>query len=329
MNLAKGRVGEDNSALLGAMMITKIQLAAMSRVNIPENERKDFYLYVDEFQNFATESFAGILSEARKYRLNLILAHQYIEQVDEMVTAAVFGNVGTIVTFRVGATDAEFLEKEFFPTFTQYDLVNLTKYETYLKLMIDGVASQGFSAITLPPIDIGYVNPEIKDKVIAVSRERYASPRHEIEERITRWSENKHEEAATEEKPAKKIYPVTAQSSNSEKKPVNKKTRIKKPLAEVDCSFCGTHTEINFIPDPNKPVYCKKCLELSKQGKIPSPSSIKKVSQSEEKKEDNKEEFISLAEALKVKPEFKKDVPKQEEKKDDKNILGPGEVVKF
>jgi len=116
LNLSKGRVGEDNSALLGAMMITKIQLAAMSRVDTPEEERKDFYLYVDEFQNFATESFANILSEARKYKLNLIIAHQYIEQVDEKITAAVFGNVGTIVVFRIGAADADFLEKEFFPT---------------------------------------------------------------------------------------------------------------------------------------------------------------------------------------------------------------------
>ncbi len=107
MNLSKGRIGEDNSALLGAMMITKIQLAAMSRVDIPESERPDFYLYVDEFQNFATDSFANILSEARKYRLNLILAHQYIEQLNEKVKFAVFGNVGTMVTFRIGAADAE------------------------------------------------------------------------------------------------------------------------------------------------------------------------------------------------------------------------------
>lgn len=111
MNLSKGKIGEDNSALLGAMMITKIQLAAMARVDTPERERKDFYLYVDEFQNFATESFAGILSEARKYRLNLILAHQFISQLDETVRDAVFGNVGTIAAFRIGAMDTEVLEK--------------------------------------------------------------------------------------------------------------------------------------------------------------------------------------------------------------------------
>ena len=124
MNLAKGKIGEENSRLLGAMLVTKIYLTAMTRVDIPvEENRKDFYLYVDEFQNFATESFASILSEARKYRLNLILAHQYIAQMDETVQDAVFGNVGTMVCFRVGAQDAELLEKEFGPEFMALDLV--------------------------------------------------------------------------------------------------------------------------------------------------------------------------------------------------------------
>lgn len=185
LNLAKGRIGEDNSSLLGAMMVTKIQLAGMSRVDVPEEERRDFYLYVDEFQNFATESFGTILSEARKYRLNLTLAHQYIEQLDEKVAAAVFGNVGTIVCFRVGAADAEFLVKEFDPVFSETDLVNLTKFEVYLKLMIDGVSSDPFSALTLPPLTETEGN---KDKIISVSRERYSIPREEIEEKIMRWS---------------------------------------------------------------------------------------------------------------------------------------------
>ncbi|MEK7494567.1 MAG: type IV secretion system DNA-binding domain-containing protein, partial [Patescibacteria group bacterium] len=140
MNLSKGRIGEDNSALLGAMMITKIQLAAMARVDTPEEERADFYLYVDEFQNFATESFANILSEARKYHLNLILANQYVNQIEEEVRDAIFGNAGSIISFRVGATDAEFLEKEFEPVFMMNDIVNLPKYQIYLKLMIDGIA---------------------------------------------------------------------------------------------------------------------------------------------------------------------------------------------
>lgn len=185
LNLAKGRIGEDNAALLGAMMITKLQLAAMSRIDVPEPERRDFFLYVDEFQNFATESFANILSEARKYRLNLIIAHQYIEQLDEKVRAAVFGNVGTIVTFRVGAADSEFLAKEYEPVFTETDLVNLTKYDIYLKLMIDGVASEPFSATGLPPV----ANPDnLEMTIISVSRERYAKKREIVEEKISRWS---------------------------------------------------------------------------------------------------------------------------------------------
>src|SRR5680860_570142 len=192
MNLAKGRIGEDNSALLGAMMITKIQLAAMSRVDLPENERRDFYLYIDEFQNFSTDSFANILSEARKYRLNLVLAHQYIAQLSEKVEPAVFGNVGTMIVFRVGAADAEELVKEFTPTFTEEDLVNLPKYEMYLKLMIDGIASSPFSAIGLPPLSEDEKTNNMEE-VIRSSREKYASEKEMVEEKIMRWHENYNE----------------------------------------------------------------------------------------------------------------------------------------
>ncbi|MBX4191670.1 MAG: type IV secretion system DNA-binding domain-containing protein [Candidatus Doudnabacteria bacterium] len=201
INLSKGRIGEDNSALLGAMIITKLQLAAMSRVDMPEEERKDFYLYVDEFQNFATESFANILSEARKYRLNLIVAHQYIGQLvqekNTVVRDAIFGNVGTLIVFRVGADDAEFLEKEFDPTYLLNDLVNLTKYHIYLKLMINGVSSTPFSATTLAPIAEPTGNVE---KVIKVSRERYATERIIVEEKINRWMGSEfHSQAAEAE----------------------------------------------------------------------------------------------------------------------------------
>lgn len=185
-NLSKGLVGEDSSRLLGAMLITKLQLAAMERVDMPEGDRQDFYLYVDEFQNFSTESFASILSEARKYRLNLITAHQYIEQLDETVAAAIFGNVGTIISFRVGAQDAETLAREFAPVFTEEDVINLAKFEIYLKLMIDGVASAPFSANTLPPIA---KKTGTRDKVIDVSRERNAIKRAVIEEKVLQWSE--------------------------------------------------------------------------------------------------------------------------------------------
>jgi type IV secretory pathway TraG/TraD family ATPase VirD4 len=147
--LAKGRVGEDNSALLGAMLITKIQMAAMSRVDTPESERRDFFLYVDEFQNFVTDSFASILSEARKYRLDLIIAHQYMGQLtDEKghtgIRDAVLGNAGTICCGRIGPDDSEVLAKEFAPTFGSYDLLNTPMYAWYTKLLIDNTASKPF-----------------------------------------------------------------------------------------------------------------------------------------------------------------------------------------
>lgn len=198
-NLSKGKIGEDNSRLLGAMLITRIQLAAMSRVDIAEPERKDFFLHVDEFQNFATDSFASILSEARKYHLSLTLAHQYIEQLDEKVRPAVFGNVGTLVCFRVGAEDAEFLEKEFMPQFEATDLVNLEKYNVYLKLLIDGIASHPFSAVTLPPMAAPAEN--FRDAIIENSRKKYALPIEKVEEKIASdWLEAAQDTARPERK---------------------------------------------------------------------------------------------------------------------------------
>ncbi len=184
-NLSKGRIGEDGMRLLGGMLVTKIQLSAQERQNIPERDRRDFYFYVDEFQNFANESFATILSEARKYRLNLTVAHQYMAQLEEPVQDAILGNVGTMVIMRVGPQDAATLETEFAPTFTPEDLVSLAKFQMYLKLMVDGVATQPFSANTLPPIAKRTASAE---KVVQVSRERYAQPRHIIEEKVLKWS---------------------------------------------------------------------------------------------------------------------------------------------
>jgi len=260
VNLSKGRIGEDAMRLLGGMIVTKIQLGAMGRVDMPEEDRKDFYLYVDEFQNFATESFANILSEARKYRLNLVLAHQYINQLvfdgNGVVRDAVFGNVGTLICFRVGADDAEFLEKEFDPVFLMNDLVNLAKYNIYLKLMIDGIAGDGFSAQTLPPADLSDTAGNM-DKVIKVSRERYSRPRAEVEEKIARWSgmmdvkdyENlaKGDKESADSFPGeiKRVSPVIRQESqpirsypreekkvNSYPKPVARETTIAKPIIE-------------------------------------------------------------------------------------------------
>ncbi len=301
MNLAKGRIGEDTSALLGAMMITKIQLAAMERIDMPEEERKDFYLYVDEFQNFATESFADILSEARKYRLNLIIAHQYIEQLDEMVRAAIFGNVGTIMCFRVGAKDAEELVKEFVPQFTETDLVNLAKYDVYMKLMIDGIASSPFSATNLPPL---YKKPEekgSKEKIIKVTRERYAAPRTVVEDKIRRWTGMEIEDLKRkvmieetetkidflkpkefEEMKVKEVAVPLAPETIPPKETVTKEeTETKegsKEKLKMSCDACGLPAFISFSPDGIRPIYCKKCLKRAKKGELPldrKPSSDK------------------------------------------------------
>ena len=153
VNLAKGRIGEDTAALLGALLVSRIGLAAMSRVNLPESARRDFFLYLDEFHTFTTLSLATMLSELRKYRVGLILAHQYLAQIDPQVQSAVLGNVGTMVAFRVGAADAEILEREFEPVFISADLLGLPNYAIYLKLMIDGQVSQPFSAETIRPMD--------------------------------------------------------------------------------------------------------------------------------------------------------------------------------
>ncbi len=178
VNLAKGRIGEDNSLFLGSLIITKLQLAAMGRIDTPEEQRKDFYLFVDEFQNFvATETFDSILSESRKYRLCLSLAHQYIGQLDERLSKAIFGNVGTIVTFPIGAENGNSLEKYFYPEFNRQDLINHGKYHLYLTLAIDGKTSQPFSAVTLPPF-YNFKFQGNREKVIAASRLKYAGKRN-------------------------------------------------------------------------------------------------------------------------------------------------------
>ncbi len=263
VNLSKGQVGEDSSKLLGGMLITRLQLAAMERVDQLEKDRQDFYLYVDEFQNFATESFANILSEARKYRLNLITAHQYIEQLEEEVAAAVFGNVGTIISFRVGAADAERLAKEFAPTFVEggEDLLNLAKFDIYLKLMIDGVASTAFSASTLPPIA---KKTGSRDKVIAASRERYSMKREEIEKKVNQWSGFDEETGTFIPKgPAGAAAPGAAPSGASSHDPERQ--------YKATCSRCGKELNLKFPPDPSRPFYCKECLPLARAEAAAAP----------------------------------------------------------
>ncbi|MFC1646954.1 type IV secretory system conjugative DNA transfer family protein [Patescibacteria group bacterium] len=171
VNLSQGKLGEDNSALLGSMVITKLQLAAMNRVYKQEEARRDFYLYVDEFQNFATNSFVKILSEARKYRLNLMLANQYVGQIDEEVQKAIFGNAGSLMSFGVGAADARMLTKEFGDKYAESELVGLGNYQTILKLSIDNHTSGPFSATTLP---LPRSQNQNRQKVIRSSRERFA-----------------------------------------------------------------------------------------------------------------------------------------------------------
>ncbi len=185
INLSKGLVGETNMRLLGSMLTTRIFLAAMSRANLPAEGLKklpNFYFYVDEFQNFANETFAEILSEARKYKLNLVIAHQYIEQMEEEVRDAVFGNVGTTIVFRVGPFDAEVLETIFMPRFTKEDVVVLDRRQIYLTLMIDGVGSEPFSAVTIPPIEPPPSSH--REKVLASSRTQFTALRAGVEKTI-------------------------------------------------------------------------------------------------------------------------------------------------
>jgi len=346
LNLSKGRVGEDNSRLLGALLITKLQLAAMSRVDVPEEKRRDFYLYVDEFQNFATEAFAGILSEARKYRLSLILGNQYIAQLEEMtqmgktsrVKDAVFGNVGTLIIFRVGAEDAEFLEKEFIPEFNIEDLVNLAKYNIYLKLMVDGVAGRPFSAETIPPFPLP--GKSHKEKIIKVTRERYAVERQIVDEKIKRW---------------------TGFLGSG-------KTRAGAPpspaLYDATCSVCGKPTKVVFQPEKGRPIYCKPCLkklkedpgssrpkdekketpavsleEISKKEAVSfSPSRKRHEREKAKRKEvDIKELRQALEDSLEESPtstgglEGKEEEKKGKAETDDNNkgVIKPGETVKF
>ena len=260
VNVSKGRIGEDNSSLLGGMIITKIQLAAMERVRIPESERKDFYLYVDEFQNFVTDAFASILSEARKYRLNLTVAHQYTAQLisdkNSSVRDSIFGNIGTMIVFRVGADDAEFLEKEFEPEFTPQDIVNLPNFKIYLKLMIDGVSSRPFSAKTLPPL-IKSGNKKVEEEVIKSSRDLYCRPREVVEREINNWSGMSIGDDSN--------------TGGVEKFP-------------AQCSICKKDTMVPFKPEIGRAVYCKDCIAKIKSGELkPIAGSIKQIKQDETK----------------------------------------------
>jgi CxxC-x17-CxxC domain-containing protein len=296
-------------------------------VDIDEEERHDFYLYVDEFQNFATESFANILSEARKYRLNLILANQYIMQIDEKVRDAIFGNAGTLISFRVGASDAEFLEKEFEPVFMMNDIVNLPKYNIYIKLMIDGIAGNAFSATTIPPVDIEKTKSN-KEKVIRVSRERYASSCEEVEDKIKRWSgmmmQEKAKEIASEREdnypqkfrnsaqiPNKTNYNSNFNSVSGGNGAIETKEKIKETVViskEIEkvydaiCDTCGTSIKIPFKPDGKRPTFCKECFKDYQRVLAKARNESKKDSEKDNLSSPKAEEKKQTISANKIEP---------------------------
>ncbi len=314
VNLSKGRVGEGNANLIGSMLITKIYLAAMSRADKSEQELAklpNFYLYVDEFQSFANKSFADILSEARKYKLNLTIAHQYIEQMEEEVRDAVFGNVGTMITFRVGAFDSEVLEKEFAPTFEAADLVNLGFAQVYLKLMIDGVSSQPFSATTLGPI----ARPEIsfKEAVVASSRAQFASPRAEVEKGIIDWHEAGN----------------TGAGNNGVKKEQKYKDEVRKEPRPENSGKPEQKPHPDFsTPEENRLVLMKAAEELKARLNVKDEPKIETVSLSQivkdkelsaqvGKKNPSKENISSLKDALAGVLSKKPEKLEREEKKEE------------
>ncbi len=183
INLSKGRLGELNANLIGLIVVGKLLMASLSRVDTPEEKRRDFYLYIDEFQNVTTSSIATILSEARKYKLNFTIAHQFIGQLEENINKAVFGNVGSICSFRVGAEDAEFLEKQFEPVFNSHDLVNIDNYNAYLKILVDNYVSRPFNIQTLP---FQKGDPVLGEKIADISSIKYGRPRKEVENEINK-----------------------------------------------------------------------------------------------------------------------------------------------
>lgn len=293
INLSKGRVGEGNANLLGSMLITKIYLAAMSRADVSAAAKESlpqFYLYVDEFQSFANRSFADILSEARKYKLSLTVAHQYVEQMSEEVRAAVFGNVGTMITFRVGAIDAEVFEKEYSPTFTAEDLVNLGFTQMYLKLMIDGVSSQPFSATSLPPIEPKRMT--IMDDVIVFSREHYGSPRTLVEENIKAWHEpinppqtpkakNKTTDALKKPPVNKTELPPLTEEQIKQTQLLKKKEVVKtqpqlKPKVEIKLSIPQNTVSLNDLKAKTNSIPKQK-KEPSKENKLDLRNALASV----------------------------------------------------
>lgn len=275
VNLSKGLVGEGNANLLGSMVITKLYLAAMSRADAKRGTVfSDFHLYVDEFQSFANESFANILSEARKYNLTLTVAHQYIAQMSEEVRDAVIGNVGTMIMFRVGGADAEILEKEFGPTFVVEDMVNLGFTQLYIKLMIDGVSSAPFSATTLPPIP--NLERSFRDEIIESSRKQFARPRKEVEEEI-RERQGKNE---VKEIPQRKDAP---RKEDSAPRKDNKKVENNVPKKEEHVSAPSQEQEKKKNPFANISLGANGKLQADKENNRPEEKISLKIIENQKK----------------------------------------------
>jgi hypothetical protein len=199
-NLSKGRLGPDKANLLGSLLTTQFQLAAMGRATQAESERRDFYLFIDEFQNFTTDSFAAILAEARKYRLCLTLSHQYIDQISLPIRQAVLGNVGTILAFRIGNTDAEVLQKEFANTFIAQQFVDLERFNVFVKILENGTNREPFKGVTVQPVQKGY---GLAEEHIQNSRRNYSEPRQDVEARLNQM---------VEKNPVPSVSPVISSS---------------------------------------------------------------------------------------------------------------------
>ena len=337
VNLSKGKVGESNANLIGSLLITKIYLAAMSRADVGPYELEKlppFYFYVDEFQNFANESFASILSEARKYNLALTVAHQYVEQMTDEVKAAVFGNVGTMIAFRVGAADAEIFEKEFAPYFILDDIVNLSAYQIYLRLMIDGVGSKPFSAHTLDPIQ----KPEnsYAQAVIASSRLRYSKAVSKVEEEVAEFYKPREKVAEP-----KKEYIPKDDAKYVKVREIKKDTPLPKSTHVIEDyekeKEVSKNSRDNYRSENRKPNSEKNNdrRDNNKQYYKADSPSVKEQAPEPQKTFDDKP-ALSLKEALAkalsenspIKEEVKKVVGKDSEKDNNKEKEIPEDVLR-
>ena len=345
INLSKGRIGEQNANLLGGMLITKLYLAAMSRAEVGAGGLQalpDFFLYVDEFQNFANESFADILSEARKYKLNLTIAHQYVAQMPDEVREAVIGNVGTMIVFRVGPEDAELFERQFAPVFTAEDIVNLGKFQVYMSLMIDGVGSRPFSARTLPPVQVPSVS--LREVVIEASRSQFARPRDGVQETIDAWYGKTFGGGGTKKSETKDKKNVRSISNPGARQNRDQNTPFKKVLKELDEK--EAELEMKQVVSPKLSTLLDKLQSTKKQHKskesgitdvlknikkqdvyaTPKKSQDSKDAKQRKAKSDTQSDLQSvLAKAL---GEGQKKSPsKKPEKKNPKSKLKPEDVL--